>query len=236
MDKESEKFLENLVYMENNPDWEPLVANFIDQNCQVESEIAENLTTDALQSELEAKMKSVVGSFINKYMKRLRELQGIIDLQNEGTNKLKSEISSLKEENEQLNEMSLTLISQIKKLKKYVNESDILGSLLRGEIVKQKHQNKMLVNALKELYDGNEELATKILANTFSGEADHSYSPPDRILTSPESHQKRHLSLLPDDITGGLKSGLTLRASASAYSTRTRRRTPGRQSLGGEYR
>ena len=66
----------------------------------------------------------------------------------------------------------ISFIITIKKLKKYVNESDIHGSLLRGEIVKQKHQNKQLVNALKELYDGNEELATKILANTFSAEAE----------------------------------------------------------------
>ena len=233
MDKESQKFLENLVYMEDNPDWEPLVASFIDQNCQVESQLAENLSPDELQSELESKMKSVVSSFIKKYMKRLRELQGIIDLQNEETSQLKSEISAVKEENEQLNEMSLTLLSQIKKLQKYIKESDILGSILRGEIAKQKHQNKMLVNALKELYDGNEELATKILANTFSADAENPKSAADRILTSPENHYKRHnLSLIPGE---NLPNEKGFRMSASAYSARSRRRTPGGQSVGGGF-
>lgn len=228
--KESQKFLENLVYMEDNPDWEPLVASFIDQNCQVEPQLAENLSADAFQSELESKMKSVVSSFIKKYMKRLRELQGIIDLQNEETFQLKSEISAVKEENEQLNEMSLTLLSQIKKLQKYIKESDILGSILRGEIAKQKHQNKMLVNALKELYDGNEELATKILANTFSADAENPKTAADRILTSPEAHYKRHnLSLIPGE---NLPTDKGFRTSASAYSARSRRRAPGGQSVG----
>jgi len=217
-----DQLLENLLQLEDSPDWEVMVDSFITQTYDLSTEHSETASPHSHQLEVKSTMKDAVGIFIKKYMKKLRELKGIIDYQNDNITKLKSELNYVRDENEQLNEVSLTLISEIKKLKKYISESDIFVSILRGEIAKQKHQNKMLVNALKQLYEGNEDLATKILKDAFFESPDKTNNPPAQVLTSPESnHSRRHMSLIDDSLLSGINTDLKLRASFS-----TMRRKP----------
>lgn len=215
MENELEQFLEVSSKLESEQDWESLVYTFIDQSCELGPQQTKSLSPEAFQSELQNKTKVVISLFIKKYIKKLREYQKLTDLQDDSIAKLKLEIGSLKEENEQLNEMSLTLITQIKRLKKYTNESDILVSILRGEIYKLRHQNKMLVNALKQLYEGNEELATKMLTNTFSDDQESFDSPQERTFTSPGSSGKRQKSLMDDKLLSRVPKDVEFRMSAS---------------------
>ncbi len=83
-------------------------------------------------------------------------------LQNKCDN-LTNEIASYQEENDQLNEMSLNLLSQIGKLKKYLNDSDVLISLLRAEVSQFKHDKKIALQALQESSNGNTEVALRVL-------------------------------------------------------------------------
>ena len=219
MEKDFEKLLEALTNLEADEDWENLIYNFIDYNCELNSEEAENLSPKDFQDQLKLKTKDVVRSFIKKYIKRLREYKAITDLQNDGIVKLKSEILGFQEENEQLNEMSLTLILQIKRLKKYVGESDILVSILRGEIHKQRRQNKKLMNALEQLYQGNEDLATKILAEPIEedGGQRRTGSPGDRFATSPGYRQ---MSLADDSLIAAMGRSVGFKGPTSERAHR----------------
>ena len=224
MQKDLDNLLEELLRLEDNPDWGAKVDSFISSTCELSTEHSEMPSPHPFNLERNATMKDTIGLFIRKYMMRFREFKEIINFQNDDIRKLKSELVSVRDENEQLNEVSLALISEVKKLNKYVKESDIFVSILRGEIYKQKHQNKMLVNALKQLYEGNEELATKILQDAFFQSPEKTSSPPEKVLTSPEStggaSGRRFMSLMDDALLSGLNNKMKLRASVSTFNRR----------------
>ena len=76
---------------------------------------------------------------------------------------LSSEAALLHEENEQLNEMSLNLLSQIGKLKKFLHDSDALISWLRAEVSHLKRDKKILVHALEGSLDGRRDSGLRLL-------------------------------------------------------------------------
>ena len=133
-----------------------------------ENLIGSNFSSDApvsfkKDSPLFSKVKEMFVILFQEHSEKVNQHKKEISFLETKYETLVHETTLVQEENEQLNEMSLNLLSQIGKLKKYLDDSDVLISLLRAEVSKLKHDKKLAIGAMKESLNGNMEKITKVL-------------------------------------------------------------------------
>lgn len=113
--------------------------------------------------EIETNIREILENLTQQHTHKVSEYKDMFSLIAEEKERFDYEVSSLREENEQLNEMSVNLISQIGKLKKYLDDSELLISVLRSEMSQLKREKKKYVQAIQDTINGTYQPAIKLL-------------------------------------------------------------------------
>ena len=117
---------------------------------------------EQFRNQIEEWIRTLLTIFLKKYISKVSELNSTIALQQEELESNRYELITLREENEQLNDLSLHLTEQINKLKYYLDEADSISKTLREEIVDLRSDNKSLIMALNDVEAQNMKLIDEL--------------------------------------------------------------------------